>query len=145
MNNDRESVVLDTAGSVVAQLGADKYDRSMILHADGSMKIYLGKEQGGDSLHVQMAGGANIAIKHDGSGNAVTLGILGDVTINIDGANRVVTNIDANVIEENIVARQQISREVTCPKTQVSYTGDVYVKAKSIHIQTDDKGTILDM
>lgn len=145
MNKDKESMVIDTAGSIVSQIGVDKFDRSVIVHADGSMKVYLGKEQGGDSLHVQMAGGANIAIKHDGSGNAVMLGIMGDVVINIDNANKVVTNINTNTMEENIVAKSKISHVVTCPKTEVTYTGDVDFRAKSIHIQTTQKGTVLDL
>lgn len=144
MNKDKESMVLDTAGSIVGQIGVDKWNRSMILHTDGSMSVYLGKEQGGDSLHVQMAGGANIAIKHDGSGNAVMLGILGSVVINIDNADKVVTNINTNTVEENIVATSKISRVITCPKTEITYTGDVDIKAKSFHIQTETKGTILD-
>jgi hypothetical protein len=145
MNKDKESIVLDTAGSVVSQMGVDENNRSMILHADGSMSVYIGKEKGGDSLHVQMAGGANIAIKHDGSGNAVMLGILGDVVINIDGANKVVQNIHTNTIEENIVATQKITHVINCPKTEVSYTGDVHFKSKSLHIQTEKSGTVMDV
>lgn len=145
MNRDKESVVLDTAGSMVAQVGVDQWDRSMILHTDGSMSVYLGKEQGGDSLHVQMAGGANISIKKDDSGNAIMLGVSGNVVINIDNADKVITNIASNTVEESIVATEKVSKVITCPKTEISYTGDVDIKARSIHLQTETKGTIMDM
>jgi len=41
-NFDQKSIVLDTAGSIIAWLGADKNGRSMVMQTDGDMLINVG-------------------------------------------------------------------------------------------------------
>jgi hypothetical protein len=45
-NNDRKSIILDTAGSMIAWLGRDKNNRSLVLQTDGDALINIGGTNG---------------------------------------------------------------------------------------------------
>lgn len=126
---DKKSITLDTAGSVVAALGKDKLEHSMVLEFDGSLEGQVGKntrdlrsvnlaclggvqihvDDGdahlGQSLHVELAKGLSLSIDGpDGGGDAFNLKFRGNLTIQGHGDQIKISLSAAQAVEMSVVA-----------------------------------------
>lgn len=74
-SNNGISASLDLDGAIIAAVGKDKYDRSLIAALDGGVEMTVGKNKQGKGMRLEIDGDVDIVIK----GN-LHLNVTGDIT-----------------------------------------------------------------
>jgi hypothetical protein len=87
-DDDGNSLIMDTAGGVVAWLGADKRDnRSLVFTSDGGIEAHIGRtdgakgkgEAGGNSIQALLEGGVDIVIRSNQKGQDIKIRKEGNI------------------------------------------------------------------
>lgn len=124
---DRVSWILDTAGGIVTRLGRDRYGRSAVIQADGSVYLEVGGydyigENSSDKTDTRFAGGGaarSVALKKD-----PTQFRAGRVVVKIKG-NSTGTADQTIIIDESGITLDSTKR------ININSKGDIIIKSKA--------------